>query len=252
MKIVISPAKSLDCESQIPVQTYTQPVFLEKSEKLANVLKKKSVKQLSKLMNISANLGQLNYERNQNWQLPFTTENARQAIYMFKGDVYRGLDIESLPEDKLDQLQNKLRIISGQYGLLKPLDLIQPYRLEMGTRLKVGRKGNLYEFWNNTITEALNNELKDDEPFINLASNEYFKAIKPKLLKVQIVTPVFKDFKNGQYKTIMTYAKLARGYMVRYIIDNDIDSVEGLKAFNKEGYAFDANMSTDTELVFTR
>ena len=252
MKIVISPAKSLDYESKVPTQKHTQSIFLEKSEKLANVLKKKSAKQLSKLMSISDNLGQLNYERNQNWKLPFTLENSRQAIFAFSGAVFQGLDVATIPLDKLDQLQDKLRIISGQYGLLKPLDVIQPYRLEMGTRLKIGRKNNLYQFWDTSITEALNNELKDGEPFINLASAEYFKAIKPKLLKVPVITPVFKDFKNGEYKTIMTFAKLARGYMLRYIIDNDIDTVEGLKGFNREGYAFDANMSTETELVYTR
>lgn len=252
MKIVISPAKSLDCESQISVGTYTQPAFLEKSELLAEVLKKKSPRQLSKMMSISDNLGQLNYERNQNWHLPFTPENARQAIFMFKGEVYRGIDIGTVPVKKLDQLQDKLRILSGQYGLLKPLDLIQPYRLEMGTRLKVGRKGNLYQFWDTTITDALNRELVEDELFVNLASAEYFKAIRPNLLKVPVITPVFKDYKNGEYKTIMTYAKMARGFMVRYIIDNDIETIEGIKGFNREGYAFDANMSTDTELVFTR
>ena len=252
MKIVISPAKSLDCETQIPTDKYSEPAFLKHSEKLAGVLKKKSAKQLSKLMRISDNLGQLNYERNQEWNLPFTTDNARQAIYTFKGDVFRGFDVGSLPEEKLDQLQNKLRILSGQYGLLKPLDLMQPYRLEMGTRLKVGRKDNLYQFWDTTITEALNNELKEDELFVNLASAEYFKAIKPKVLKVPIITPIFKDFKNGQYKTIMTFAKLARGYMVRYIVDNNIEDIDGLKQFDREGYAYDTNMSTKTELVFTR
>lgn len=252
MKIVISPAKSLDFESKVPTDKYTQPIFLEQAEKLSNVLKKKSARQLSKLMNISDNLGQLNYERNQQWCLPFTPENAKQAIFAFNGDVFRGLDVASLPTSKLGQLQDKLRIISGQYGLLKPLDLMQPYRLEMGTRLKIGRKGNLYQYWDNTITEALNDELEENEPVINLASTEYFKAIKPKVLKSPIITPVFKDLKNGQYKTIMTFAKLARGYMVRYIIDNDIDNVEGLKGFDREGYAYDANMSSENELVFTR
>ncbi len=252
MKIIISPAKSLDCETQISVTQHTEPIFLEKAAKLASVLKKKSARQLSKLMSISANLGQLNYERNQNWTLPFTPENARQAIFTFKGDVFRGFDVDSLPVSKLDQLQDKLRIISGQYGLLKPLDLMQPYRLEMGTRLKVGRKNNLYQYWDTSITEALNEELEEGELFVNLASNEYFKAIKPKLLKVPVVSCVFKDFKNGEYKTIMTFAKLARGYMTRYIIDNDVDTLEGLKGFDGEGYAFDANLSTDTELVFTR
>ncbi|MDY7393766.1 peroxide stress protein YaaA [Aureibaculum sp. 2210JD6-5] len=252
MKIIISPAKSLDFESEVPTKKYTEPIFLEQAEKLSTVLKKKSAKQLSKLMNISDNLGQLNYDRNQQWSLPFTTKNSKQAIYAFTGDVFRGLDMATLPTKKLDQLQDKLRIISGQYGLLKPLDLMQPYRLEMGTKLKIGRKDNLYKFWDTSITEALNEELEDNEPVINLASTEYFKAIKPKVLKSPIITPVFKDLKNGKYKTIMTYAKLARGYMVRYIIDNDIDTVEGLKGFDTEGYAFDANMSSENELVFTR
>jgi len=252
MKIVISPAKSLDYESKVMTDKYTQPAFLEQSEKLSNVLKKKSARQLSKLMSISDNLGQLNYERNQNWSLPFTLENSRQAIFAFSGAVFQGIDVATIPTNKLDQLQEKLRIISGQYGLLKPLDLIKPYRLEMGTRLKIGRKNNLYQFWDTAITEALNNELEDGEPLINLASAEYFKAIKSKLLKVPVITPVFKDFKNGEYKTIMTFAKLARGYMVRYIIDNNVDTVEGLKGFNREGYAFDANLSNDRELVFTR
>ena len=252
MKIIISPAKSLDFESKVPTKKYTKPIFPEQAEKLSTVLKKKSAKQLSKLMSISDNLGQLNYDRNQQWCLPFTPENAKQAIYAFTGAVFQGIDMATLPTNKLNQLQNQLRIISGQYGLLKPLDLIQPYRLEMGTRLKIGRKGNLYEFWDTTITDALNEELQDGEPVINLASTEYFKAIKPKVLKSEIITPVFKDLKNGEYKTIMTYAKLARGYMVRYIIDNDVDTIEGLKGFDCEGYAFDANMSSEKELVFTR
>jgi len=252
MKIVISPAKSLDFESKVPTDKHTQPAFLQQSETLVNVLKKKSAKQLSKLMSISDNLGQLNYERNQNWKLPFTLENSRQAIFAFNGAAFQGLDVATMPINKLDQLQDKLRIISGQYGLLKPLDIIQPYRLEMGTKLKIGTKNNLYQFWDNTITEALNDELEGSEPLINLASAEYFKAIKTKLLTVPVITPVFKDFKNGEYKTIMTFAKQARGYMVRYIIDNNINSVEGLKGFNIEGYAFDANLSSDSELVFTR
>ncbi|MCF6349313.1 MAG: peroxide stress protein YaaA [Flavobacteriaceae bacterium] len=252
MKIVISPAKSLDFESKVLTEKYTQAVFLEQSEKLSTVLKKKSAKQLSKLMSISDNLGQLNYERNQQWSLPFTLENSRQAIYAFKGTVYEGLDAYTVPLDKLDELQDKLRILSGQYGILKPLDLMQPYRLEMGAKLKVGRKDNLYQFWDTAITDILNNELTDDEPFINLASNEYFKVVKPKLLKVPIITPVFKDYKNGTLKMIAFFAKKARGMMVRYIIDNDIEVAEDLKGFNIEGYAFDTNLSTETELVFTR
>ena len=161
MKIVISPAKSLDYESEIPTTKYTLPTFLEQSEKLSKVLKKKSARQLSKLMSMSDNLGLLNFERNQNWSLPFTQENSRQAIFAFSGAVFQGLNVATIPVNKLDQLQDKLRIISGQYGLLKPLDLIKPYRLEMGTRLKIGRKNNLYQFWDKTITEALNNELEE-------------------------------------------------------------------------------------------
>ena len=252
MKIIISPAKSLEFETKAPVSTFTQPIFLEQAERLSKALKKKSARQISKLMSVSNALGQLNFQRNQEWQSPFTPENAKQAIYAFRGDVYRAFDVDTLPENKLDQLQDKLRILSGQYGLLKPLDLMQAYRLEMSTKLKVGRKDNLYQFWDTKITDAINSELKNDEPLINLASAEYFKVIKTKLLKAPMITPIFKDLKNGEYKIIMTFAKLGRGYMLRYIIDNDINTVEGLKGFDREGYAFDANMSTDTELVFTR
>ena len=252
MKIVISPAKSLDFDSTVPTGKYTTPQFLIEAEKLSKVLKNKSPKQLSKLMSISDKLGELNWQRNQDWHLPFTSKNARQAVYAFKGDVYLGLDTYTIPPKKLDQLQDKLRILSGQYGLLKPLDLMQAYRLEMGTKLKMGRKDNLYQFWGDAITTAINEELKDDEVFVNLASNEYFKVIKPKLLKVPVITPVFKDYKNGKLKMISFFAKKARGMMVRYIIDNDIDTVEGLNGFDIDGYAFDANLSSERELVFTR
>lgn len=252
MKIVISPAKSLDFETQIPTKKYTQSIFLEQSEKLNKVLKKKSPKQLSKLMSISDKLGELNWQRNQNWQLPFTNTNARQAVYAFKGDVYIGLDAYTISVDKIEQLQDKLRILSGQYGILKPLDLMQPYRLEMGTKLKIGSKDNLYKFWGDSLTETLNNEMKNDEPLINLASQEYFKAINPKLLEAPVITPVFKDFKNGKLKIISFFAKKARGMMVRYVIDNNIENAEDLKGFNSGGYAFDANLSTDDQLVFTR
>lgn len=252
MKIIISPAKSLDFELKAPTSLHTKGVFLEEADKLSNVLKKKSAKKLSELMKISANLGQLNYERNQSWKLPFTLENSKQAVYAFKGDVYRGLDVESISKDKLPQLQDKLRILSGQYGILKPLDLMQAYRLEMSTKLKVRRKDNLYQFWGSKVTNALNDELTDDELFVNLASNEYFKVIKPKELKVPIITPVFKEYKNGVYKTIAIFAKLARGSMTRYIIENNIETIEGLKGFNSDKYRFDSKLSTETELVFTR
>ncbi|WP_372745998.1 peroxide stress protein YaaA [Lutibacter sp.] len=252
MKIVISPAKSLDFETQLPTNNYTQGVFLDEAAKLNAVLKKKSPKKLSELMSISSNLGELNWQRNQDWQLPFNLENARQAIYAFKGDVYIGIDAYNLPISKLDELQSKLRILSGQYGLLKPLDLIQPYRLEMGTKLTVGSKKDLYQFWDKKITHQLNEELVNNEVFINLASNEYFKVIKPALLNAKIITPVFKDYKDGKLKIISFFAKKARGLMVRYIIDNSIENIEDLKGFNLEGYAFDSNLSSEKELVFTR
>lgn len=252
MKIVISPAKSLNFETKSPTDTYSEGLFLNEAEKLNAVLKKKTPKKLSALMSISLKLGELNWQRNQVWKLPFTAKNAKQAVFAFNGDVYNGLDAYSLPIDKIEQLQNKLKILSGQYGLLKPLDLIQPYRLEMGTKLKVGRRNNLYQYWGDKITKQLNLELSDDELFINLASNEYFKVIKPKLLKVPVITPIFKDYKNGTLKVISFFAKKARGLMVRYIIDNNIETVDGLKGFNYEGYAFDANLSLTNELVFTR
>ncbi|GAB1307466.1 peroxide stress protein YaaA [Urechidicola sp. KH5] len=252
MKIVISPAKSLDFGTPCPTEKYTQGIFLEEAAKLNKALKKKTAKDLSALMNISPALGELNYKRNQEWSLPFTPKNSRQAVYAFKGDVYIGLDAYSIPEEKLDQLQDKLRILSGQYGLLKPLDLMQPYRLEMGTKLKIRTKDNLYQFWGDKITKALNEELEENIPFINLASNEYFKSVNSKNLKSPVVTPVFKDYKNGKLKMISFFAKKARGMMVRYIIDNNVETIEELKGFNYEGYGFDANISTESELVFTR
>lgn len=252
MKIIISPAKSLDFETKVPTSLHTQPIFLEKSEKLNKKLQSLSKKSLADMMSISNDLAVLNYERNQSWQTPFSTENAKQAIYAFTGAVFQGIDIYSLPEEKLPILQERLRILSGLYGLLKPLDLIQPYRLEMGTKLKVGQKNNLYQFWDDTVANALNDELDEDELLLNLASAEYFKVLPKKVLKAPIITPVFKDFKNGQYKTIMTYAKKARGFMVRYIVDHNIQTIEELKGFDVENYRFSEEMSSKNELVFTR
>lgn len=252
MKLVLSPAKSLDFQSELPKAITSESCFLKESERLNKLLKKKSARNLSKLMKISPALGQLNYERNQDWQLPFTDKNARQAVYAFSGDVYRGLDAYNISEDKLDYLQNTVRIISGLYGILKPMDLMQPYRLEMGTKFPVGKNKNLYEFWKKKIVTALNEELEDDELFLNLASNEYFKAIDTKVLKVPVITASFKDFKNGEYKMIMTFAKQARGYMTRYIIDNAAKTIDDIKGFNYNGYGFSEAMSTETELVFIR
>ena len=252
MKLVLSPAKSLDFESKLPTTKTSESCFLKESERLNKLLKKKSARSLSKLMSISPALGELNYERNQEWQLPFTKDNARQAIYAFSGDVYRGLDAYTIPKDKIEKVQDTVRIISGLYGVLKPLDLMQPYRLEMGTKFPVGKNKNLYEFWKQKITQTLNDELEEGELFLNLASNEYFKAIDVKALKVPVVTATFKDFKNGEYKTIMTFAKLARGYMTRYIIDTNANTIDDLKGFNYEGYGFTEAMSSETELVFIR
>jgi cytoplasmic iron level regulating protein YaaA (DUF328/UPF0246 family) len=252
MKLVISPAKSLDFETQLPTERASQPIFLKESERLNKILKKKSAKGLSKLMSISDALGQLNYERNQDWKLPFNTENARQAIYAFNGDVYRGLDAYSITEDKIDTLQNTVRILSGLYGVLKPLDLMQPYRLEMGTKLPIGKNKNLYEFWKKNITKALNEELEEDELFLNLASNEYFKAIDTKALKVPVIDVDFKDLSKGEYKTIGIFAKLARGLMTRYILDTNAKTIEDIKGFNYEGYGFSETMSKENKLVFTR
>ena len=252
MKLVLSPAKSLNFESKLPTTKASESCFLKESERLNKLLKKKSARSLSKLMSISPALGELNYERNQEWQLPFTKDNARQAIYAFSGDVYRGLDAYTIPKDKIEKVQDTVRIISGLYGVLKPLDLIQPYRLEMGTKFPVGKNKNLYEFWKQKITQTLNEELEDGELFLNLASNEYFKAIDVKALKVPVITATFKDFKNGEYKAIMTFAKLARGYMTRYIIDTNANTIEDVKGFNYEGYGFSEAMSSETELVFIR
>ncbi|WP_397363480.1 peroxide stress protein YaaA [Olleya sp. R77988] len=252
MKLVISPAKSLDFETKIPTTKATESLFLEQSKKLNTLLKKKSPNTLSKLMSISDNLAQLNYNRNQDWTLPFTKDNARQAMYAFNGDVYKGLDAYNIPKDKLELTQNTVRILSGLYGVLKPLDLIQPYRLEMGTKLKIGTKKNLYEFWKKDIVKALNEELVDDEVFLNLASNEYFKAIDTKALKVPVVTANFKEFKNGKLKIISFFAKEARGLMARYVIDTNAKTIDDLKQFNYNNYQFDGNLSTQKDLVFTR
>jgi len=252
MKLVLSPAKSLNFESELPVGQHTNATFLAEAEQLNKILKKKSAKGLSALMSISEALGQLNYERNQDWSLPFTENNSRPAMYAFDGDVYRGLDAYTIDETHIDFAQNTVRILSGLYGVLKPLDLIQPYRLEMGTKLPVGNHKNLYEFWKKRLTQQLNDELQDDELFVNLASNEYFKAIDVKSLKVPVYNISFKEFKNGKYKVVSFFAKYARGLMARYIIDHQINKLDDIKAFDFEDYRFTESLSSGKELVFTR
>ena len=252
MKIVVSPAKSLNFESPLPIQNYTESLFLKDAETIQKTLKKKKPKQLMELMDISEKLADLNWERNQNWSLPFSPENARPAVFAFDGDVYTGLDAYTIPTDKFPILEDKLRILSGLYGVLKPLDLMQPYRLEMGTSLPIGTKKNLYEFWKKKVTASLNSELQENELFINLASNEYFSVVDTKTLKVPVITPEFRDYKDGKLKMISFFAKKARGLMVRYIIDTNAETIEDLKQFNYDGYAFDANLSKGNTLVFTR
>ena len=253
MKIVISPAKSLDFESQLPTQNYSEYLFAKQSVSIDKVLKKQKPKQLMELMSISDKLADLNWQRNQERNVAeMTIQNARPAVFAFSGDVYIGLDAYSLSEEKINDLQDKLRILSGLYGLLRPLDLMQPYRLEMGTKLPIGKNKNLYEFWKPIIAKQLNSELEKEELFVNLASNEYFDAVDLKALKVPVITPEFKDYKDGKLKMISFFAKKARGLMVRYIIDSNANTIEDLKGFNYEGYAFDANLSKGNKLVFTR
>ena len=253
MKIVISPAKSLDFESSMPTERYSQPLFLDEAEKLNSVLAKKKPKALSELMGISDQLADLNWRRNQEFSRPFTRENARPAVFAFNGDVYQGLDAYTLKESQMDRLQDTLRILSGLYGVLRPLDLIQPYRLEMGTKLKVGRKKNLYDFWKETITAELNRELKEGELFVNLASNEYFSAVDAKALKVPVITPVFKDWSKDKLRVISFYAKKARGAMVRYILDSGAETLDDIRAFDYEGYQFSQEHTLkEREPVFIR
>lgn len=254
MLIVVSPAKTLDFETPANAAVYSQPRFLEQSETLVTEMRKMAPQDISNLMGVSDKIASLNAARYEQWQQPFTPENAKQAVLAFKGDVYTGLDAETLNEDGLTFAQSHLRILSGLYGVLRPLDLMQPYRLEMGIKLANEKGSNLYQFWGEEITKSLNQELasNDNAVLINLASNEYFKSVKPKVLNADVITPVFKDEKNGKYKIISFYAKKARGLMARYIIDNRINDPEQLKAFNVDGYYFKPEESSAKDWVFYR
>ncbi|MCR9289903.1 peroxide stress protein YaaA [Saprospiraceae bacterium] len=252
MIILISPAKTLNFDPT-DLKMHTTPRMLADSEKLVKVMKKKSAKKIKELMSVSDNIAELNVERYQNYHTPFTLENAKQSILAFKGDVYTGLQAENFSEKEMAFAQKHLRILSGLYGLLKPLDLMQPYRLEMGTRLKNGRKKNLYEFWDKKITNLINEDLAElgSNIILNLASKEYFHSVKPDLLDGELYSANFKENRNGVYKVISFTAKKARGAMSRQIIQNNITDIEELKGLEVEGYVYNEEMSSEYDLMFT-
>ena len=254
MLMLLSPAKTLDYETPATTDSFSIPDYLGKSSELVEVLKQKSFLDLMELMQVSQKIAELNVERFNQWKLPFSTENAKQAVLAFKGDVYTGLDASALSENRLAYTQSHLRILSGLYGLLRPLDLMQPYRLEMGLKLTTKKGENLYQFWGEKITDALNVLLaKQDEPvLINLASNEYFKSVQKKNLDGRLITPEFKDWKNGKYKMISFFAKKARGLMVRFAIDHNIQKAEVLQNFDYDGYHFNLELSQADKWVFSR
>ncbi|MDG6895812.1 peroxide stress protein YaaA [Volucribacter amazonae] len=254
MLAIISPAKTLDYQSAVPNLHFSQPRFIPQSEQLIQICRQLSPADIASLMHISDKLAGLNAARFAEWQPEHHAQNARPAIYAFKGDVYTGLDVESLSLDDVNFAQQHLRMLSGLYGLLRPLDLMQPYRLEMGTKLVNKQGKDLYAFWGEQITQAIQADLdqQQEKILVNLASDEYYKAVKPALLTAKIIKPVFLDNKNGKYKVISFYAKKARGLMCRYIIQNRLTEVEQLKDFDLGGYWFDATQSSQTEWVFKR
>ncbi|MDM1720452.1 peroxide stress protein YaaA [Acinetobacter towneri] len=254
MLALISPAKTLDYETALPSDEYTQPRLLQHSQELIDVARKLSATEIASLMSVSEKIATLNVERFRDWQAEFDLANARQAMFAFKGDVYTGLDAYSLSAAEIEFAQKHLRMLSGLYGLLRPLDLMMPYRLEMGTKLQNARGENLYRFWGDIITNLINQDLKHNQSalLVNLASDEYYKSVQEAKIQAEIIKPVFLDQKNGKYKVISFYAKKARGLMARFIIENKLERAEDLKAFNSEGYYFDADSSLKGELVFKR
>ena len=253
MKILISPAKSLDFESKIDNVEYTKPIFLDKTSEINSVLKLKTPSDLMKLQGISQKLSDLNWKRNKDYTDNHNHQNSRPAIFAFNGDVYAGIDVKTLSKEKINDLQKSLRILSGYYGILKPLDLIQPYRLEMGTKLPVNGSNNLYNFWSDNITKSIVDDMAPDELLVNLASNEYFSAFDKNKFDGRIITPIFKDLKNGKLKIISFYAKKARGLMVRYIVDNNVSDYDDLLGFNLGNYSYNASETTEkNKPVFTR
>jgi len=254
MVIIIAPAKTLNFDIQAQTKKFSLPDFAIESAQLVEILRKYSPSGLQKLMKINPDLAALNATRYLKWGLPFSPENAKQALLVFNGEVFNGLKALSLSEADLLFAQDRLRILSGLYGALRPLDLIQAYRLEMGTRLKVNRKNNLYQFWGSKITGHINDLLQstNQKHLINLASNEYFKVLDKAKIDAEIITPVFKDFKNGEYKFITVYGKKARGLLARFIIENRIADVEKIKLFDVEGYYYNHHLTKGNNWVFTR
>ncbi|ANY18404.1 peroxide stress protein YaaA [Bordetella pseudohinzii] len=254
MLFLLSPAKKLDYDSPVHVQTHTQPLFVDQAAALIKVLKTKSADDIAELMSLSQALAELNVGRYAAWKKTFTQDNARQAVLAFNGDVYEGLEASSLSARQLDWAQDHVVILSGLYGALRPLDLMQPYRLEMGTRLQTSKGKNLYEYWGSAIAGYLNERQEGEKTpiIVNLASEEYFKAVDLKTLKARVLQCVFQDWKNGAWKVISFHAKRARGLMARYAIEHKINKPEGLQAFDSEGYAFDASASSADKLVFRR
>lgn len=254
MFFVLSPAKNLNEKDPAPVSEFTQPDLLAESDILMQQLRELAPQQIAELMHVSDKIALLNAQRNAEWNTPFTPENAKQAVFMFNGDVYEGMDANTLNTDQIQYLQGRVRLLSGLYGLLRPLDLIQPYRLEMGTAFANLRGKNLYEFWGDIITNLLNDTLAQagSNTLVNLASQEYFKSVNTKTLRARLITPIFKDEKNGKYKIISFYAKRTRGLMVRYAAEHNITDPEMLKNFNYEGYAFNDAASNESEWVFMR
>jgi len=252
MIIVLSPAKKLDFESENLASDAEQPKLMAEAVELAGYAKKLKAHDLKAMMGISDNLADLNVARFQAFEAPFTAANARPALDAFQGDVYVGLDAKTLSEEDRAFANDHVRILSGLYGVLKPLDLMQAYRLEMGTKFKTKKGPNLYSFWDTKIAEALNDDLADDDVLINLASNEYFKAVKQKALKARVITPVFKEIKDGRARVVSFMAKKARGMITRYVIDNRLTNPEALKKFTVGGYRFDEASSTEDQWVFSR
>ena len=254
MLALISPAKTLDYETALPTDVHTLPRLLTHSQQLIDSSRQLSATQIADLMKVSEKIAQLNVARFKDWQPEFNFSNARQAVFAFKGDVYTGLDAYALNDSQIEYAQQHLRMLSGLYGLLRPLDLMMPYRLEMGTKLHNVRGHNLYQFWDHHITDLINQDLAnaESELLLNLASDEYYKSVNVAEIRAEIIKPVFLDQKNGKYKVISFYAKKARGLMARYMIENQLQRIEDLKSFNLDGYYFDSGSSIHGELVFKR